>query len=1629
MKKYLFPFNLRSIAIIIIGFVFNLMGRGITENYSLPLFGDTIGTFWTAIMLGPVAGSVTGILTNLVSLIWAPFDWIYLFVNVTGAVIVGHRLYKRDRVDLFAVVSTAVMAILAMTIVSTPLNMMLNSGFTGNAWGDALIEMLSMYIGVKVICQIAGELIVNIPDKLLSLIIIVYSIRLFEKMGVTIRPDEEEKRKEAKDAGSLIFFIGLLSALSFYSVRSETVYAADNVDFNSDFVSTIYGVNDGLNSVEINSVTQTGDGYMWAGAYSGIYRYDSTEFKQFIPGNRISNAIYLFTDRKGRLWVCTNDAGVFVYDTDTRRGSVISTEDGLSSDYVRGICEDRNGNIYLATTSSINCLRTYVGQDKLGADGRTEEDQLFTSCEISEIRPIEEISNVSSLLCTKHNDICGITETGLLFSLSDGVLMDTMESSLSSMFYTAAGYDGDSLLLVGTTSNSLDLVRIKNGNLIREDTIELPHCSGVNRILYKDRYKGFFICCDNGIAFVDKEGNFQDLTMDGFDSAIADVTVDKQGNIWFSSTKHGILKMSVDPFSDLFDKIGESDRVVNSICIDNNIVYIGTDDGVIKTDIKAGKKLYDEKLSHFDGTRIRHIYKDTKGGFWFSTYGKEGLVYLSPDGNFTVYNDENSGALGSRFRFVRELRDGRILAASNEGLTYFKDNKVVKTLGVNDGIDVPKILACDEAEDGTLIIGTDGGGVYEIKDDKVYKHWGKAEGLLSLVVMKIVPVSGGSIYVASNGLYYHPHNALIKKLVNFPYQNNYNIYISEDHRAFISSSAGLYVAEEADIISDNEDYPYSLLNRKYGLNTTLTSNSFDGFCEDKMYLCCTDGVKVLNINEYDKVDPNYSIVLNSLTKEGEDAKLTKGMYILEPGNGQVLITPAVLNYTATDPLVSVFLEGVDKEAIVARQSAMETMYYPEIPFGDHKLIVSVLSDSGQSIKEKVFLIHKDAKLYEKTYYKVYLIICSMILFILIIWLLAKMGNMAVINRQYNEIREAKEDAELANQAKSRFLAQMSHEIRTPINAVLGMDEMILRETTDPDIRSYARDIYTAGQTLLSLINDILDSSKMESGKMEIVPEDYELSGMIKDLVNMITARAQAKDLKLITEVDKELPRVLNGDDIRIKQVVTNILTNAVKYTNTGSVTLRVGGERRGDILLLKVEVEDTGIGIKEEDLPKLFMAFQRIEENRNRTIEGTGLGMNITIQLLEMMGSELKVSSIYGKGSKFSFELEQPVVDDSPIGDFDKRLKEDDIFETESKAFTAENAHVLVVDDNSMNRKVFKSLLKPLLVKVSEAGSGAEALAKVGMESFDMIFMDHMMPEMDGVETMKKIKEQEEFKDIPVFVLTANAVAGAKDEYIKMGFDGFLSKPVALDKLEDAMRETLPDELIHYLTPEEAAEQRGVSSSKNTLPEGLPDVDGLDWSYAFMHLPGEELLRENVGSFFDIILPQADKLDRFYAALKDNENDEALEEYRILVHGMKSAAATVGIVPLAGMAKVLEFAARDKNLKVIYSMHETFIYEWRSYEEKLKAVIGERESTEEAAEKKNGDSAILEASFDILSTALEDMDIDAADDIMNKLTGYSFGEDIDGLIKKLNGAVKNLDEDEAHAIMDQIKNNMENNGK
>lgn len=530
-------------------------------------------------------------------------------------------------------------------------------------------------------------------------------------------------------------------------------------------------------------------------------------------------------------------------------------------------------------------------------------------------------------------------------------------------------------------------------------------------------------------------------------------------------------------------------------------------------------------------------------------------------------------------------------------------------------------------------------------------------------------------------------------------------------------------------------------------------------------------------------------------------------------------------------------------------------------------------------------------------------------------------------------KRSQQEAEAANMAKSSFLANMSHEIRTPINAILGMNEMILREEKDPAIRGYAGNIQASGNSLLSIVSDVLDISKIESGKLEIIPVDYEVNSLISDCCNMAAGRAKAKELELLVECADNVPMKLCGDETHIRQIIMNLLTNAVKYTEKGTVKLIVSGRFTDGGFVLKVDVSDTGIGIAEENLPQLFTQFQRFDLQRNRNIEGTGLGLSIVKRLCDLMSGTITARSVLGSGSTFTVELPQKVVDSTPCGGVNLNYSAGAEHEYHH-SFEAPEAKILAVDDLPVNLLVIANLLKETRIKIDTAGSGRECMDKCSQQKYDLILMDHMMPEMDGVLTFEKLhgdKSSPNF-ETPVIMLTANALAGMREQYMDVGFADYVSKPVRGAKLEEAIRRNLPESLIKPASPEIPAE------AVSTEPSGFADICGavpeLNVNAALQYCCGSaELLNDLLHDFTE---------NDHFSDLKAAFEEKRWEDYRRHAHSLKSTSLMIGLTGLSERARASELALKGSCTEFAELNHDSLIEEYSALLGKIKDYLKDK---------------------------------------------------------------------------------------
>ncbi|WP_051689332.1 hybrid sensor histidine kinase/response regulator [Butyrivibrio sp. AE2032] len=1356
------------------------------------------------------------------------------------------------------------------------------------------------------------------------------------------------------------------------------------------YATKIYDVTNGLPTSDANYILGASDGYVWIGSYGGIIRYDGSVFEKITNSEGLTSGRGLFEDSRGRIWVGTNDNGVVVLDGEV--ATWITYKDGLPSSSIRVFAEDNYGNVFIGTTAGIcyadSNLKIHVVNDR-----RINSERIL------------------SLTSDPEGVIYGQTKNGLVFAIKEQLVIHCYHSEELGMANRITNIQADpenkGYVYIGTEGS--EVYYGKFGDTARAMRhVSVAPLSSVKWLNYD--CGRLWVSSISQLGYLDRNDSFHLLKDLPINSGIEMVTSDYQGNIWVASSTQGIMKIVASNFIDLSQKTDLPQEVTNATCLIDGVLYVGTDSGL--RIIGRNNKVLENELTDFIGNaRVRYLMSDDEGNLWISTYNNIlGLVRYSKNGEITNFTMEE-GMPSNEIRCTLQAEDGSILVGTNNGLARINRGRVEILLDADPTVKNTVFMAVEEGDNGEIYVGTDGDGIYAISKSDIRKI-GRDDGLTSDVIRRIKRDEQRDLFwiLTSNSIEYMK-DGVITQVTSFPYNNNYDFVFDKNGNMWMISSNGLFMVDVQEMLQDKvTDFKeYTLAN---GITSTPTANSFSFLDEDgNLYMAGRSGVCKVNIDHFFEEDMLVETKIKSVYS-GEKKILpdAQGRYVLPSSSARVKIAVSVLDYTLTDPPVRIFMEGDEQDQILVSRSAIPQLEYTGMKHGDYKLHVQVLDNTRKKlVDEEVFRITKKSRLFELMIVRVFTLILIALLTGLLVWHVMKN---TVIRRQYNEIKQARDDAERANSAKTRFLANISHEIRTPINTILGMDEMIMREdATDVpkgyfiSMMNYAFDIKNASDTLLGLINDLLDISKIESGKMHLVEQEYEVQDLLRSIVSMIRVKSTEKELMFDVVVDELIPQRLFGDAGKIKQIVLNLLTNAVKYTGKGGVVLSVSMEERSDDLAkIRFSVKDTGIGVKAEDMDKLFTAYERLDEQKNSGIQGTGLGLDISRRFAELMGGTLTCESVYGEGSDFILELSQKIVDATPIGLF---VEHDD---STAKGpyvpqFVAPDADVLVVDDNPMNLSVIKGLLKATKIFVTTASSGEECLEKMKTTKFNVVLLDHMMPGMDGIETVGHIRETD--PDIPVYALTANATSG-EEFYKSKGFTGYLSKPIDSYALEKAIMRHLPEEIMFKPKREDAV------AEMESIPEELGwirDVEGIDVDEGIKNSGGISQFIFSLKLFLETIEGNSKVISDAYEA-----GDIRL--YTIKVHALKSSCRIIGATKLSKLAESLEDAGNKDNKEFIDMYTDELLTGYAEFKSKL-AGLDEGAAEDDDSDKKEISEDELQDAYGALKDVVPQMDYDAVEMILGQLNEYKLPKEEKEKVAQLSKMLKVFDWEGMEELINQ----------
>lgn len=599
----------------------------------------------------------------------------------------------------------------------------------------------------------------------------------------------------------------------------------------------------------------------------------------------------------------------------------------------------------------------------------------------------------------------------------------------------------------------------------------------------------------------------------------------------------------------------------------------------------------------------------------------------------------------------------------------------------------------------------------------------------------------------------------------------------------------------------------------------------------------------------------------------------------------------------------------------------------------------------------------------------------------------------------------------ANRAKTNFVSNMSHEIRTPMNSIVGITEILLRSRHSPKEQEYLLNIQSSGRVLLTIINDVLDCSKMEAGKMQLFDEPYDTCSLFHDLRISMENRIGHSGLELIYDIDQDIPCKLKGDMGRIRQVIINLVNNAIKYTEKGSVRFSVHVRQKNtDKVMLYYEVADTGIGIRKEDQKILFDAFQRVEMDRNRYVEGTGLGLTISQNLVNMMGGVIEVESEYGKGSRFFFTIEQTIIDPTPVSAVNYNGQKDNVTEKEAEClFIAPEAHILLVDDNELNLVVAKELLKPLRMQIDTAENGLQAVKMVRGSQYDLVLMDHMMPVMDGIEAAKAIRAlpEDKYQKLPIIALTANAMVDARKEFLNAGMNGFVAKPIDFARICNQLKLWLPKDLVRDVPKEEAKKLLADDLSDREIQPEDPQM-GFSFEEGVKHCGSKAALMKTIRIFYRTIDSKADKIEQ---CLKEG----LISDYVVEVHALKSSALLIGAVPLSEAAKELEGYGKQGKTELLEEKTPDLLAMYRDFKDILKPYADKEEAARQEASNGEWCQALQQ-----IHQCIEQFDLDGVDRIMEKLEEYQIPECIRESMDQLRVYVADVSMEEIMELTDTM---------
>lgn len=989
-----------------------------------------------------------------------------------------------------------------------------------------------------------------------------------------------------------LIFIFLSIAALFYPLSG---HCGESEDF-SRFFMTVYDGRNGLPDGIANDIDQTKDGVLWIGTYGGLYRTTGSAIEWMGDLKEVKTVNCLYSDEAGRLWIGTNDNGVSIF-MNQEISNTLNKSSGLPSNSVRSIVADSEGRYYVGTTDSL-VIVTLNGGLKVTAS-------------------IPQITYARSLSANGRGLVSAVSSDGKLFLVKGDRVLSSHINKASGEVYNCAVFSDSGILYAGTQNNRINVFRItEDFRLEKIKTIDCDTLRGINSINIRDD-GGMIICSDSGVGYVDYYGVTRRIETGSFRNSVENMITDCQGNLWFTSSRQGVLRLTPTLFHDIHGRFLGGKSIVNTVLKWQGTIYLGTDDGLDISDDSPTSLLTFTLLEKFSKVRIRALKEDSRGHLWICTSGK-GLFDISPDGVIKSY-DSSNGAEGSKFRTIIETNGG-FVAAGDSGITFIKDDQVIHTIGGgrDSGLVNPKVLCLMEWKDGEILAGTDGNGIAVIKDGRVRKTLLQKDGLSSEIILKIArdKAGDGAFIITGNGLCYINHEGTIRSLPNFPYYNNFDLAVGGNDKLFVTSSAGIFVTSRSDLL-DGKDTHYDLFNAKKGMNLELVPNSSNDLKSDgNWYLAGKDGAMLMNLNHYETRVRSYRMLLETIRVDGVPYRVKKGeAFIVRHDAKRIEIAPEIVNYTVKDPFVSTYLEGVDKAPVVRAQSEMRGITYTNLPPGSFNFHVAVLdSETGAPVSENIYRIVKERDFNDNWWFYAYLVFVTMLITAYLTWLAARVWTRRVILEQKRKLDEAAKQLRMVNETiltiaqtvDAKDVRTSQHSFRVSKYSVMIAKRMGVSADRLENLRQVAL-LHDIGK--IGIPDSVLNKpSRLTDEEYALMKTHVERGGEILKNFTMIDNVAEGALYHHERYDGRGYPRGLKGEEIPLNARIIGIadafdaMTANRVYRNKLDMSIVIDELKRGRGTQFDPEITDIMLSLIDDgsaDPRKMYLETQA-EKNNGR---------------------------------------------------------------------------------------------------------------------------------------------------------------------------------------------------------------------------------------------------------------------------------------------------------------------------------------------------------------------------------------------------------------------------------------------